>query len=186
MFIEIIGVVATVILVISMFWSAQTKSGLIAMRLVNAIACILFVWYGVLITAYSIIISNAIILIIDIFYLYKAIKTTERRKSMAKFEHTQGLSVIEFDKTITVFCPLGDDYYTATIGVEFVPNEWVMDYLDVEDMFKNLQGSKLIIEDLTVAVFEHLNNNYAPAYLRVVTHAENATHFPVTVVKESD
>lgn len=103
---------------------------------------------------------------------------------LAKFEHTQGLSMVSFNKTITVFCPLGNDYYTATVEVEFVPNEWMMDYLDEEKYFKDLQGSKYIIEDIADVVHTHLVAVYNPKYVKVTVHAENATHFPVTVVKE--
>ena len=103
---------------------------------------------------------------------------------MAKFKHTQNLSGIEFDKTLTMYCPLGRDYYTATVSVNFIPGEWVMDYLDVEDFFKKTQGEHLIIEDLVNKVYGYLKDNYAPANLAVAVHAENATHFPVTVYKQ--
>ena len=104
---------------------------------------------------------------------------------LARFEHTQGLSKVSFNKTITVFCPLGNDYYTATINVEFIPNSWMMDYLDEEQYFKDLQGESYIIEDIAKLVHDHLTQSYDPKFLRVSVHAENATHFPVTVVKET-
>lgn len=104
---------------------------------------------------------------------------------MAKFEHTQNLSLINYNKTITLFCPLGNDYYTATIKVELTPNKFLMDYLDEEEYFKKLQGSKLIIEDLTEQVYNHLYNEYKPSYLKVEVSACNATHFPVVVTKQS-
>ena len=104
---------------------------------------------------------------------------------LAKFEHTQGLSMVSFNKTITVFCPLGNDYYTAVIRVDFVPNEWMMDYLDEERFFKDLQGSKYIIEDIAKIVYDHLVGSYGPKHVKVTVDAYNATHFPVTVVKET-
>lgn len=102
---------------------------------------------------------------------------------MAKFKHTQGLASIEFEKTITVWCPLGNDYYTATIGVYFRPGEYLMDYLDEEDYFKELSGEKLIIEDLLAKVFDHYMKTYEPKELTITVNATNATHFPVKVCK---
>lgn len=104
---------------------------------------------------------------------------------MAKFEHTQDLTSINYMKTITLFCPLGNDYYTAGIEVSMAPGEYVMDYLDEENFFKELQGKKLIIEDLVNTVYEHIMYEYAPTYLYVSVKAYNATHFPVVVTKES-
>lgn len=103
---------------------------------------------------------------------------------LARFEHTQGISKVTFNKTITAFCPLGDDYYTAHINVEFAPDKVMMDYLDEEDYFKSLSGTKMIIEDLVAAVHKRYTDTYSPKYVKVTVFAENATHFPVTVVKE--
>lgn len=104
---------------------------------------------------------------------------------MSKFVHTQGITNVNFTKTVTVFCPLGNDYYTAHITVDFVPETAMMDYLDEENFFKNeIQGSKLIIEDVVQMVYKHLSKEYSPKYLKVKVYAENATHFPVTVEKE--
>lgn len=103
---------------------------------------------------------------------------------LAMFEHTQGISKLTFNKTISVFCPLGNDYYTAHITVEFVPDKVVMDYLDEEKYFKSLSGKDLIIEDLVAEVHKHYVEAYKPKNVKVTIFAENATHFPVTVEKE--
>nr|DAG27895.1 MAG TPA: archeaosine synthase [Caudoviricetes sp.] len=104
---------------------------------------------------------------------------------LAKFEHTQGISRVTFDKTLTVYCPLGHDYYTAHIIVQFAPGTVMMDYLDEEEFFNNyIQGQNLIIEDVVDRVYQHLQDEYKPKYLKVSVRAENAKHFPVTVEKE--
>lgn len=104
---------------------------------------------------------------------------------LASFEHTQGISKVTFNKTITAFCPLGNDFYTADICVDFVPDKVMMDYLDEEEYFKGLSGTHLIIEDLVAKVYNHYNKVYSPKYVKVTVFAYNAKHFPVTVYKES-
>ncbi len=58
---EIIGFVATVILVI-----AYLFHNLLTVRKINTVACVIFVIYGILIKAYSVVLSNSIIAIIHI------------------------------------------------------------------------------------------------------------------------
>ena len=103
---------------------------------------------------------------------------------MAKFKHTQGISSAVFTKTITVYCPLGKDFYTAELTVDFRPDEWMMDYIDVENFIDKLQGSTNIIEDVVAKIHAHLNEEYQPKYVKVVCNATNAKHFPVIVTKE--
>lgn len=103
---------------------------------------------------------------------------------MAKFKHTQGISKCTFYKTITVYCPLGKDYYTAFLTVDFYPNEWMMDYMDVEAFIDGLQGTHNIIEDLVAKIHDHLRTEYEPKHVKVVCDATNAKHFPVQVTKE--
>lgn len=63
---EWIGYIATAVLLASF-----TMKHLRALRLVNSVACVLFVLYGILISkAWPIIISNAAIFSINIYYLY--------------------------------------------------------------------------------------------------------------------
>lgn len=40
------------------------------LRIVNSIACILFVIYGLMIDAYPIVISNAFIILVNFYYLF--------------------------------------------------------------------------------------------------------------------
>lgn len=104
---------------------------------------------------------------------------------MPKFKHTQGISEVSFSKTITVYCPLGRDYYTATIEVLFSPDEWMMDYIDVDKFIHSIQGQTLIIEDVVDKVYSHLIEEYSPKYVEVTLYAENAAHFPVVVKKKT-
>ncbi|MDA0327043.1 MAG: uroporphyrinogen decarboxylase [Bacteroidetes bacterium] len=63
---EWVGYIATAVLLTSF-----TMKQLRTLRIVNSVACLLFVGYGVLLTnAWPIIISNAAIFVINIYYLF--------------------------------------------------------------------------------------------------------------------
>ena len=63
---EWVGYIATAVLLTS-FAMKQLRT----LRIVNSVACLLFVVYGVLLTnAWPIIISNAAIFVINIYYLF--------------------------------------------------------------------------------------------------------------------
>jgi hypothetical protein len=76
-YIEILGVSATIILLISMSYSCKDRKSKIIMRLMNALAAVLFIIYSIVINAYSTILSNLAILLIDIFYLIKLYRSKE-------------------------------------------------------------------------------------------------------------
>ena len=63
---ELIGIVATIFLVLSFTCNGEKK-----IRFVNSIGAILFVVYGSVINAWSTVISNLIILILNIFKISK-------------------------------------------------------------------------------------------------------------------
>lgn len=98
-------------------------------------------------------------------------------------ENKQGITRIEFEKPVQAFCPLVNDYYTATIYVTMEPDKVIMDYCDTDKFIKSLGGKHLIIEDLVATVFEHVKQ-YEPKRLKVTAVAESNVHFPVAVTKE--
>lgn len=98
-------------------------------------------------------------------------------------KNTQGITSIEFEQKVQAFCPMGADYYTATIYVEMDPDENIMDYCETTNFIKSLGGKELIIEELVAVVFDHIKQ-YKPKYLKVSAYAESNVHFPVTVTKE--
>lgn len=65
---EIMGYAAMAVLMVSFLLKDLTR-----LRLVNSVACTLFVIYGFLLTPYSypIIISNAFIMCVNVYYLLK-------------------------------------------------------------------------------------------------------------------
>lgn len=72
-YIEIVGIISTILLIISMAYNCKDKKHTIIMRTINAISAMLFVVYGIFFSAYSTILSNLIIFIIDVFYIIKTL-----------------------------------------------------------------------------------------------------------------
>lgn len=63
---ELVGYIATVVLLTSF-----TMKSLKSLRIINSIACLLFVVYGIMLSnAWPIIISNAAIFTINFYYLF--------------------------------------------------------------------------------------------------------------------
>lgn len=64
--VEWIGYAASAFIVISLMMTSIIK-----LRIINSIGCLLFVIYGIYVGAYPVVISNAIIVLINIYNLYK-------------------------------------------------------------------------------------------------------------------
>ena len=86
---EIIGLVATILVLISfLFKNVRT------IRLISIVGCIVFVVYGIMISALSIWLLNGLLIFIHIYFLLRLyigktstdIKTTERER-LQKFAH---------------------------------------------------------------------------------------------------
>lgn len=64
--IEWIGYAASVLIVISLIMTSVVK-----LRIVNTAGCALFVFYGFVVGAYPVAISNLLIVLINLYHLYK-------------------------------------------------------------------------------------------------------------------
>ena len=82
--VEIIGIVATVIVLISMSFKTTSFKGTICMRIINLVGSVAFTIYGLLLPAYATAIMNAILFFINIFYLVKETKDHKKKESMLK------------------------------------------------------------------------------------------------------
>ena len=105
---------------------------------------------------------------------------------MARFSNTQGITSITGTKRLSLFCPLGKDYYTADITIDFAPDKTIMDYCELDDYLNQQSGLSLIIEDLIDVVYNHLQEEYKPKLLRVSVKAYSNTHMDVEVTKCSE
>lgn len=72
--VEILGVVATLFIVLSMSCKTLTKKSSIIMRLLNTLGSIIFIIYGLLLPALSTTILNIIVVGINIYHLILLIK----------------------------------------------------------------------------------------------------------------
>lgn len=76
-YVEIIGILATIILVVSMAYNCNNRKTTLIMRSLNGISALLFIIYSIVLCAYSTILSNLIILLIDIYYIVKTYKNKD-------------------------------------------------------------------------------------------------------------
>ena len=97
-------------------------------------------------------------------------------------ENVQKISLIKADKQISMYCPLGNDYYTANIHIKFAPNQWYMDYIDLDTFLDGMGGMCLTIEEAVDMIYKELQR-YEPLKTNVSIEAHSNTHLDVTVTK---
>jgi NADPH-dependent 7-cyano-7-deazaguanine reductase QueF len=100
-------------------------------------------------------------------------------------ENTQYITAIEADKRISLYCPIGKDYYTADVTIKFVPNAYYMDYIELDQYLNRLSGLSLTIEEAAKDIYEELQKYY-PAKAKVTIEAFSNTHLHVKVTKGDD
>ena len=71
MWVEIIGIIATLFILASMCFKTLTFWGSFWLRVLNLIGSIIFVSYGILLPALSTAILNGALILINVFYLIK-------------------------------------------------------------------------------------------------------------------
>ena len=71
---EIIGLVACILIVMSMIFKTTNIRGTILMRSINLVGSVFFVVYGFLLPAYATAIANAFLIVINVFYIIKEIR----------------------------------------------------------------------------------------------------------------
>jgi len=80
--IEIIGILSSAIVLISMLAKTMSYRGTMFMRVVNTFGCFTFIIYGFLLSpsSLSIIIMNAVICIVNVFYIIREYKNHHKNK----------------------------------------------------------------------------------------------------------
>ena len=80
--VEIIGIVATVIILFSMSFKTTTLKGSMIMRVTNIIGSIVFTVYGALLPAISTAILTALLVIINAYHLIVLIKENKKAQEI--------------------------------------------------------------------------------------------------------
>lgn len=75
--IELIGILATVFIIISMSCKTTSRKSAIMMRITNIIGSVIFIVYGILLPALSTAILNGIVTVINIYHLILLIKDSK-------------------------------------------------------------------------------------------------------------
>ena len=96
------------------------------------------------------------------------------------FENTQGIGKIVMDGRTHLFCPMGDDWYTANIHIEIEGMETIPDYIDVTRFMEQMDGTSLIIEDACSMVHGFIVEQ-THGDVTVSISVDDARHIPVTV-----
>lgn len=100
-------------------------------------------------------------------------------------KNLQKINLIEADKRINLYCPIGKDYYTADVTIKFVPDKYYMDYIDLDQYLNRLSGLSLTIEEAAKDIYEELQL-YAPVQTKVTIEAFSNTHLHVKATKGDD
>ena len=106
--------------------------------------------------------------------------------SYVKLPHHQKLSDIHFEFDLQLYCPQGNEHYTAQMSVDLVPGDCLPDYIELDRAFRQGCGKPLIIEDAVEWVFNLIQERYSPSKLRVEADVKKAVHFDVRAAKESE
>ena len=77
MWIEIFGIISSIIILVSMCFNPQTKLGNILLRSLNLIGSICFIVYGLLLPAYATTFMNSCALVINSIYLVKILRASK-------------------------------------------------------------------------------------------------------------
>lgn len=99
--------------------------------------------------------------------------------------NAQSISLIKANKQISLYCPIGEDYYTADIEMRLCPDKHYMDYIDLDVFLKGLSGANLTIEDAVDTIYQELQK-YKPFKTKVTIKAFSNTHLDVAVSKGDD
>lgn len=71
---EAIGIIATLLIFVSMTFNAATHKGNLLMRVLNLIGCLVFMVYGILVPAISTAILNGGLVFVNTYHLIKLTK----------------------------------------------------------------------------------------------------------------
>lgn len=83
-------------------------------------------------------------------------------------------------------CVIGQDWYHIQFIIEFLPNEFYPDYMEISKyVSQKISGQELNIEAAVDMIGSMLQSEYSPKDLKVTGIVNDViTHFPVEVIKQ--
>ena len=82
--IEIVGVIASILILISMCFNSSSYKGSLLMRIFNLIGSIILTVYGPLIQAFSVVFYNCILVFVNFYYLIDLIVKNYKKNKIDK------------------------------------------------------------------------------------------------------
>ena len=82
--IEIVGVIASILILISMCFNSSSYKGSLLMRIFNLIGSIILTVYGSLIQAFSVVFLNGILVFVNFYYLIDLIVKNYKKNKINK------------------------------------------------------------------------------------------------------
>ncbi len=84
MFVEILGIVATIFILAGFCFKTMTFWGSFFLRLLNIIGSIIFVVYGILLPAVATAVLNGALIVVNLYYLIRLIVARAKSKQNEK------------------------------------------------------------------------------------------------------
>lgn len=97
------------------------------------------------------------------------------------FKNEQGVTRIVMRGKTHLYCPLGDDWYTAEVTAEVEGPDNIPDYIDVTRELEAMDGERLIIEDAAQRFARFVRGQVGGGIVSVRIDVSDARHVPVTV-----
>lgn len=102
---------------------------------------------------------------------------------MRTYNNDKEISEYSFRVPVTVNCPLGKNYYRATVLIRIILRDKIVDFLDLEHYFKSeLNGMLLTTEHLAAKICEDMAREYNPSFVRCEVVSDS--HFEIHTIKE--
>lgn len=78
LYVELIGIVGSILVLLSMTVKSSTQKGNLIMRIINIIGSVVFVIYGFMISAYSTAFMNIAATIVNGFFIYQLVSNLNK------------------------------------------------------------------------------------------------------------
>ena len=104
---------------------------------------------------------------------------------MKRIKNEQEIKKITMCPTAYTKCVIGQDWYKNELEIDFVPDLWYPDYIEVDQwIMEEIDGHEFNIEDVVDMIYKKLNVEFYPKSIKVTNHIKGCkTHFDVIVSK---